>query len=54
MRGDVVESSPLTKKLKAIRIEFGDTIEAIAEIDPLRGRSYGGWIRSPFILRVIT
>jgi excinuclease ABC subunit B len=39
VRGDVVEVFPAYEEAKAIRIEFfGDTIEAIAEIDPLRGK----------------
>lgn len=39
VRGDVVEVFPAYEEAKAIRIEFfGDTIEVIAEIDPLRGK----------------
>jgi excinuclease ABC subunit B len=39
VRGDVVEIFPAYEEAKAIRIElFGDTVEAIAEIDPLRGK----------------
>jgi len=39
VRGDVVEIFPVSEETRAIRIEFfGDTIDAIAEIDPLRGR----------------
>jgi excinuclease ABC subunit B len=39
VRGDVVEVFPAYEEAKAIRIEFfGDTVEAIAEIDPLRGK----------------
>ncbi len=39
VRGDVVEVFPAYEESKAIRLEFfGDTIETIAEIDPLRGR----------------
>jgi len=39
VRGDVVEIFPAYEENKAIRIEFfGDTIEGIYEIDPLRGR----------------
>jgi excinuclease ABC subunit B len=39
VRGDVVEVFPAYEEAKAIRIEFfGDTIESLAEIDPLRGR----------------
>jgi excinuclease ABC subunit B len=38
VRGDVVEIFPQYEAERAIRIEFfGDEIEAIAEIDPLRG-----------------
>jgi excinuclease ABC subunit B len=38
-RGDVVEVFPAYEETRAIRIEFfGDTVEAIAEIDPLRGQ----------------
>ena len=38
VRGDVVEIFPAYEELSAIRIEFfGDEIELIAEIDPLRG-----------------
>ena len=39
VRGDVVEIFPAYEEDKAIRIEFfGDTIEGIYEIDPLRGK----------------
>ncbi len=39
-RGDVVEVFPAYEEARAIRIEFfGDTVEAIAEIDPLRGQT---------------
>ncbi len=39
VRGDVVEIFPVYEEARAIRIEFfGDTVEAIADIDPLRGR----------------
>ncbi|RAL20932.1 excinuclease ABC subunit B [Lujinxingia litoralis] len=39
VRGDVVEIFPAHEEDKAIRIEFfGDEVEAIYEIDPLRGR----------------
>src|SRR5512145_734856 len=39
VRGDVVEVIPQYESERALRIEFfGDEIEAIAEIDPLRGR----------------
>ncbi len=38
VRGDVVEVFPVSEESRAIRIEFfGDTVENIAEIDPLRG-----------------
>ncbi|HPD61718.1 MAG TPA: excinuclease ABC subunit UvrB, partial [Thermodesulfobacteriota bacterium] len=40
VRGDVVEVFPAYEDDKAIRIEFfGDTIEGIYEIDPLRGKA---------------
>ena len=39
VRGDVVEVFPTYEHERAIRIEFfGDEVEAIREIDPLRGR----------------
>jgi excinuclease ABC subunit B len=39
VRGDVVEVFPSYEREKAIRIEwFGDEIETIAEVDPLRGK----------------
>jgi excinuclease ABC subunit B len=39
VRGDVVEVFPAYEEDRAVRIEFwGDEIERIAEIDPLRGR----------------
>ncbi len=39
-RGDVIEVFPSYEREVAIRIElFGDEVEAIAEIDPLRGKS---------------
>ncbi len=39
VRGDVVEVFPAYEGERAIRIEFfGDEVEAISEIDPLRGR----------------
>ena len=38
VRGDIVEIFPAHEDEKALRIEFfGDTVEAINEIDPLRG-----------------
>src|SRR6202046_169297 len=42
VRGDVVEVFPAYEEATAIRVEFfGDTIEAIKEVDPLRGRIMG-------------
>jgi excinuclease ABC subunit B len=42
VRGDVVEVFPAYEQDTAIRIEFfGDTIEAIKEVDPLRGKVKG-------------
>ena len=42
VRGDVVEVFPAYEEATAIRVEFfGDTIEAIKEVDPLRGRILG-------------
>jgi excinuclease ABC subunit B len=39
VRGDIVEVFPAYEEDRAIRIElFGDEVEAISEIDPLRGR----------------
>ncbi len=39
VRGDVVEIFPAYEREKAIRIEwFGDEIESISEVDPLRGK----------------
>ena len=39
VRGDVVEIFPQDEAERALRVEFfGDEVEAIAEIDPLRGR----------------
>ncbi len=39
VRGDVVEVFPAYEEALAIRIEFfGDTVEALYEIDPLRGK----------------
>jgi excinuclease ABC subunit B len=38
VRGDVIEIFPAYEEARALRIElFGDTVEQIAEIDPLRG-----------------
>jgi excinuclease ABC subunit B len=40
VRGDVVEIFPVSEEGKAIRVEYwGDTIERIQEIDPLRGKA---------------
>ena len=42
VRGDVVEVFPAYEQETAIRVEFfGDTIEAIKEVDPLRGKVKG-------------
>jgi excinuclease ABC subunit B len=39
VRGDVVEVFPAYEEAKAIRVElFGDTVESISEVDPLRGK----------------
>ncbi|MEN6320782.1 MAG: excinuclease ABC subunit UvrB [Syntrophaceae bacterium] len=39
VRGDVVEIFPAYEEEKAIRVEFfGDTVEAISLVDPLRGK----------------
>jgi excinuclease ABC subunit B len=39
VRGDVVEVFPAYEENKAVRLEFfGDMVETIAEIDPLRGK----------------
>jgi len=39
VRGDVVEVFPAYEEARAIRIElFGDTVDVVAEIDPLRGK----------------
>jgi excinuclease ABC subunit B len=39
VRGDVIEVFPAHEKNRAIRIElFGDEVDAISEIDPLRGK----------------
>ncbi|MDG2303934.1 MAG: excinuclease ABC subunit UvrB [Candidatus Binatia bacterium] len=43
VRGDVVEIFPAYEDASALRVEFfGDTIEAITEFDPLRGRNLRG------------
>jgi excinuclease ABC subunit B len=42
VRGDVVEIFPAYEESLAIRVEFfGDEIDAISEVDPLRGRVLG-------------
>jgi excinuclease ABC subunit B len=42
VRGDVVEVFPASGETTALRIElFGDTVEAICQIDPLRGQILG-------------
>ncbi|MBI5537970.1 MAG: excinuclease ABC subunit UvrB [Deltaproteobacteria bacterium] len=42
VRGDVVEVFPAYEQDRAVRIEFfGDDVESIKEIDPLRGRVLG-------------
>jgi excinuclease ABC subunit B len=42
VRGDIVEVFPAYEEDRAIRIElFGDQVEAISEIDPLRGKVIG-------------
>jgi excinuclease ABC subunit B len=39
VRGDVVEIYPAYEEGRAVRVEFfGDTVERLSEIDPLRGR----------------
>ena len=46
VRGDVVEIFPAYEESRAVRVEFfGDTIEAITEIDPLRGKAQRGLAR---------
>jgi excinuclease ABC subunit B len=40
VRGDVIEVFPAYEESRAVRIElFGDTIERLCEIDPLRGKA---------------
>jgi excinuclease ABC subunit B len=42
VRGDVVEIFPVYEEALAIRVEFfGDEVESISEVDPLRGRILG-------------
>ena len=49
VRGDVVEVFPQYENERALRIEFfGDEIDGIAEIDPLRGKVLG-WPRRALI-----
>jgi excinuclease ABC subunit B len=39
VRGDVIEIFPAYEEAKAIRVElFGDTVETLSEVDPLRGK----------------
>jgi excinuclease ABC subunit B len=46
VRGDVVEIFPAYEEARALRVEFlGDTVEAITEIDPLRGKALRGLAR---------
>jgi excinuclease ABC subunit B len=46
VRGDVVEVFPAYESETAVRIEFfGDTVEAIREVDPIRGKVKGGMER---------
>ncbi len=43
VRGDVVEIFPAYEEARALRVEFfGDTVESISEIDPLRGKALRG------------
>jgi excinuclease ABC subunit B len=47
VRGDVVEIFPPYEDEKALRVEFfGDTIESISIIDPLRGKKMGSLTRT--------
>ncbi len=42
VRGDVVEIFPPYEEEKAVRVEFfGDTVESVSMVDPLRGRKLG-------------
>ncbi len=44
VRGDVLEIFPAYEEERAVRVElFGDTIEAIRSIDPLRGKPLEEW-----------
>src|SRR5690606_5472901 len=46
VRGDVVEVFPAYEDERAVRIEFfGDEVESIREIDPLRGQTTGSMSR---------
>jgi len=48
-RGDTVEIFPVHEDERAVRIEFfGDTVERISEIDPLRGHVLGSLPRVSF------
>ena len=43
VRGDVVEIFPAYEEARALRVEFfGDTVETITEVDPLRGKALRG------------
>jgi excinuclease ABC subunit B len=43
VRGDVVEIFPAYEETRAVRVEFfGDAVEAITEVDPLRGKALRG------------
>src|SRR5262249_60532980 len=42
VRGDVVEVFPASDETVALRVElFGDTVEVIYQIDPLKGQALG-------------
>jgi len=42
VKGDTIEIFPAYEEERAIRVQlFGDTVEAIKEIDPLRGKVLG-------------
>jgi excinuclease ABC subunit B len=46
VRGDVIEIFPAYEESRALRVElFGDVVEAITEIDPLRGKALRGFQR---------
>ncbi len=43
VRGDIVEIFPPYEEERAVRVEyFGDTVEALSLVDPLRGKRVGG------------